>query len=52
MDTAALTKLAIALGVSFAVAKFVSNPWVKGAAVGVMGVIVAKQVPYVREALA
>jgi len=51
MDTAALTKLAIAAGVAFAVAKFSSNAWVKGAAVGVLGVIVAKQVPYVRDAL-
>lgn len=52
MDTAALTKLAIALGASFAIAKFVSNPMVKAGAFGVMGVIVAKQVPYVRDALA
>ena len=52
MDTAALTKIGIALAVSFGVAHFVKNPMVKMAAYGVMGVIVAKQVPYVNEALA
>jgi hypothetical protein len=52
MDTAALTKLAIACGVTFAAYKFIKNPAVKAAALGVLGTIVAKQVPYVKDALA
>jgi hypothetical protein len=51
MNTAALTKLAIALGATYAAYKFIPNQSVKAAALGVMGVIVAKQVPYVNEAL-
>lgn len=52
MNTEALTKLAIAAGVTFAVYKFVPNAAVKAAALGVIGVMVAKQVPYVSNALA
>lgn len=51
MDTAALTKTAIALGVLFAASKFVPNPMVKAAAYGVMGVIVAKYIPFVQDAV-
>lgn len=51
MDTASLTKAAIGVGIALAVAKFVSNPMVKAAAYGVMGVIVAKQLPFVKEAV-
>lgn len=51
MNTAALTKIAIALGITYAVYKFVPNQAVKAAAMGVAGVIVAKQVPYVNEAI-
>jgi hypothetical protein len=52
MDTSKLVPSAIALGICYGVAHFVKNPMVKAAAFGAMGVIVAKQVPYVREALA
>lgn len=51
MDTSKLVPSAIALGICYGVAHFVKNPMVKAAAFGAMGVIVAKQVPYVREAL-
>ena len=52
MDTAKLVPLAIALGITLAVAKFAPNQMIKAAALGVAGVIVAKQIPYVQEALA
>uniref|UniRef100_UPI0035B44FAA hypothetical protein n=1 Tax=Hylemonella sp. TaxID=2066020 RepID=UPI0035B44FAA len=52
MDTSKLVPMGIALGIAYAVSKFVPNPMVKAAAFGVIGVIVAKQVPYVRDALA
>ena len=51
MDTAALTKSAIALGVLYAVSKFVPNPMVKAAAYGVMGMIAAKHIPFVQDAI-
>ncbi len=51
MDTAALTKSAIALGVLFAIAKFVPNPMVKAGAYGVMGVIAARHIPFVQDAI-
>jgi hypothetical protein len=51
MDTAKIVPLGIALGICYAVAHFVKNPAVKAAAFGVAGVIVAKQIPYVRDAL-
>ena len=51
MNTAALTKVAISLGILYAVHKFVPNQAVKVAAMGAMGVVVAKQIPYVQEAL-
>lgn len=43
---------AIALGVAFAVWKFSKNTNVKSAALGVMGTVIAKQIPYVQNALA
>ena len=52
MDVNKLVPLGIALGICYAVAKFVSNPMVKAGAYGVAGVIVAKQIPYVQNALA
>ena len=52
MNTAALTKSAIALGVALAVAHFVKNPAVKAAAYGVAGVVVAQHLPYVQDAFA
>lgn len=51
MDTTKLVPAAIALGICYAAAHFSSNPMVKAAAYGAMGVIVAKQVPYVKDAL-
>lgn len=52
MDTSKLMPAAIALGICYAAAKFSSNSMVKAGAYGVMGIIVAKQVPFVKEALA
>lgn len=52
MDTAKLVPVAIGLGIALAVAKFAPNQMVKAAALGAAGVIVARQIPYVREALA
>jgi hypothetical protein len=51
MDAAQLTKVAIGLGIALAVAKFVSNSAVKAAAYGVAGIIVAKQIPFVKDAI-
>lgn len=52
MDTSKLVPLGIALGMCYAVAKFAPNPMVKAAAYGTAGVIVAKQIPYLQNALA
>lgn len=53
MDQAAIMKLGTALAVSYAVYHFGGKyPAVRAAALGVMGVIVAKQIPYVQAALA
>lgn len=42
----------IAAGIVFAAIKFGPNASVKAAALGVAGVMVAKQIPYVQDALA
>lgn len=52
MTSSQLTKLGVALGIAFAVYKFAPNAAVKAAALGVAGTIVAKQIPYVSDALA
>ena len=52
MDTTKLIPTGIALGILFAISHFVKNPMVKAGAYGAMGVILAKQVPYVKDALA
>jgi hypothetical protein len=52
MDTATLTKLGIAVAIAYGVFHFSKNQAVKGAALGVLGTVVAKQVPYVKDALA
>jgi hypothetical protein len=52
MDTAKLTKMAIALGMCYALYRFGPGQVFKAAAIGVGGVIVAKQVPYLSDALA
>lgn len=51
MDTSKLVPLGIALGICYAVQRFAPNQAVKAAAIGVAGVIVAKQVPYLQDAL-
>jgi hypothetical protein len=52
LTTSEMTSIAIGLGICFAAFKFLHNPAIKAAALGVAGVIVAKQVPYVKDALA
>jgi hypothetical protein len=52
MDTTKLIPSGIALAICYGVAHFMHNPMVKAAAYGAMGVIVAKQIPYVQDALA
>lgn len=47
-----LLKLAMAAGATFAIYKFAPSSAVKAAALGVMGVIVARQLPIVGPALA
>lgn len=51
MNQSDLIKLGIALAATFVVYKFVPNAAVKAAALGVMGTIVARQIPYVSDAL-
>ncbi len=53
MNTSAenLTKVGIALAVVFGVYKFAPNAAVKAAALGMGGVILGKQIPFVKEAL-
>lgn len=46
-----MTKLGMALAACFVAYKFVGNPLVKSAALGVAAVIVAKRVPVVGPAL-
>ncbi|MGQ0750600.1 MAG: hypothetical protein ACT4PS_08705 [Betaproteobacteria bacterium] len=48
MDSQKLMSLALAAGIIYAAYKF-GPAEVKGAALGVAGVIVARQIPYVRE---
>lgn len=52
MDTSKLVPTGIALAICYAAAHFIKSPVIKAAAYGAMGVIVAKQVPYVKDALA
>lgn len=51
MNAASLTKIAIALGITYGVYRFVPNASAKAAAMGVMGVIIAKNIPYVNQAI-
>jgi hypothetical protein len=46
-----LKQSAIAAAVALAVYKFAPNAAVKSAAVGVLGVIVAKNVPFIKDAI-
>ena len=52
LTTSELTKIGIALAICYGVYKFVPHAAAKAAALGVAGTIVAKQVPYVQDALA
>lgn len=51
LTTSQLTKLGVALGICYGVYRFVDKPEVKTAAIGIAAVIVARQVPYVGDAL-
>lgn len=52
MNTKKLMAAGIAIVAAYAVTKFVKNPAVVAAAYGVIGTVVAKQIPYVNNALA
>ena len=52
MDTTKIMPAAIAAAICFGIYKYVANPAVKTAALGALGVIVAKNVPFVQDALA
>ena len=52
MTSAEMTKLGIALAVCFAAFKYSGSQAVKGAALAVGAVVVAKRLPYVGAALA
>lgn len=49
MDTTKLMNLGIALGIVYAVYKFAPGQAAKAAALGVAGVMVARNVPYVKD---
>lgn len=51
LTSSQITKMAIALGACFAAYKFIGHPAAKAMALGVAGVIIGKQVPYVQDAL-
>lgn len=51
LTSSQLTKLGVALGMCFAAYKFVGHPAVKAMALGTAGVIIAKKLPYVGDAL-
>jgi len=51
MNQADLMKLAVAGGILFAAYKW-GNPMVRGAAVAVAGVAIAKKIPYVQDVVA
>lgn len=51
LTAAQVTQVAIGVGSLLAIAKFVPNQMVKAAALGAVGVIVARQLPFVGPAL-
>lgn len=51
MDLKSLTPALIALAGLYAIAHFVENSQVKAAAYGAMGVVVAKKLPFFKDAL-
>lgn len=52
MNQSDLIRAAIALGIVWATYKFAPSAAVKAAALGVGGVVVARQLPFVKDALA
>ncbi len=52
LTTAEMTTVGIALAICFAAYKFLPNAAMKAAALGIGGVVIAKQVPYLSDALA
>jgi hypothetical protein len=52
MTSSQITKIGMGLAICFGIYKFVGHPAAKAAALGVAGVIVGKQVPYLSDALA
>lgn len=49
MSQSEMMKTGIALAIVYGVYKFVHNPAVKAAALGVGGIIIAKNIPYVQD---
>lgn len=52
MDTAKITALAVPVGLAYAVYKYVESPAIKTAALSVLAVVIAKQLPVIGTALA
>ncbi len=52
LTSSQLTKIAIALGMCYAAYRFVPGAAAKAMALGVAGTVVAKQIPYISDALA
>lgn len=51
MSQSEMVRTAVAVGILFAAYKFIPNQQAKAAALGVLGVVIAKQVPYVQDAI-
>lgn len=52
LTSSEMTKIAVALAICYGAYKFIPSPAAKAAALGVAGTIIAKQIPYVQDALA
>jgi len=52
LTTSEITKLGIALAICYGAYRFIPNTAAKTAALGIAGTIVAKQIPYLSDALA
>lgn len=52
LTSSQLTKIGVALAMCYAAYRFIPNAGAKAAALGVAGTIIAKQLPYVQDALA
>lgn len=51
LTSSQLTKIAVALGGCFAAYKFIDKPEARTMALAVAGVIIARQLPYIQDAL-